>query len=268
MKKFFGSVLVCVFFLAAFSPAVFADSSPSRWVVIPEAVWAEASGGGTWVTALQVTAKVSGTPIHIQFFDVNGMRTTLNVVTSTANHQTFRWTNILQTMDAIDLNYNFYGKVGSLLVYTSEDAQLIWAQAMTTNGNYGKTFPHFVWQNTANSAHVGRNMVIPGIQNSSTYRTFAGIWNTSGAEMTVRFYVMNPIGFYYLGAYFEKTILNGRFVSFNPFAEAGLTAAYTNSWLYIVPQSGAGTVRGVFCYGSIANNYTNDTYALIATPFQ
>jgi hypothetical protein len=30
----------------------------------------------------------------------------------------------------------------------------------------------------------------------------------------------------------------------------------------VLTESGSG--YGVFCYGSIANNYTNDTYALIA----
>ena len=68
MKK--GNACLSLFLAAAFafSPALFADNAPARWVVIPEAIWAPTTGGGTWLTALQIHAPTLGTEIHMQFF--------------------------------------------------------------------------------------------------------------------------------------------------------------------------------------------------------
>jgi hypothetical protein len=265
MKK---NILYLSLFLVAafaFTPAVFADNAPARWVVIPEAIWAPATGGGTWVTDLQVHAPTSGTVIYIQFFYGTAIRTVI-LTTSTDVRQTFRYSNILQTMGTIDTAFDYSGRVGALLVYTTT-GYTVWAQAMTTNGNYGKTIPSLVWKNTANTAAVGRSMVIPGTMNTATYRTFAGFWNSTTTAMTVRFQMINSENGF-IGSIIEKTIPAYGFLAFNPFTEAGIPTGYSNTWLYIVPQSGGAAGEGLFCFGSIANNISNDTYALTAIPFQ
>ena len=258
--------------LLVFSPAAFANMAPSHWVVIPEVIWAEASGGGTWVTSLQVTAKAAATDIYINFFYQNSNVWRWVSFSSITNaHQTLRWDNVLQSIGLVDTAFAYYGRVGTLLVYGQDDSHRIWAQALTTNGNYGKSFPSFVWTDTTNTAGAGRYMVIPGIQNTATFRTGCGFWNSSDdATRVVRFYVMNPSSYLYLGTYFDKTFQPNGFMSFNPFIDSGLLSTNVpNSWLLIWQQSITGTEsEGLFCFGSLANNYTNDTYTLIAQPFQ
>lgn len=268
MKRTCLVVFPCLLAVLAFPPTVRADNSPATAVVIPEVIWAPATGGGTWVTALQVTAKSAGTGIYVQFHYGTGSRTVL-LASSTADYQTFRYANILQTLGALDTGFNYSGRVGALLIMSYPATGLLWAQAMTTNGNYGKTMPGVVWAANDNTCDIGRYMVIPGIVNSPAFRTFVGAWNSRNDTMEVRFYVMRSDGYNQYGNV-VKFIGPYQFVSFNPFAELGLSGEnLMNCWLLIWPASvSGGSGEGLFCYGSIANNYTNDTYAMIAVPFK
>jgi len=247
---------------------VFADMGPSGWIVIPEAIWAAASGGGTWVTSLQIIASVSGTSVGVQFFYQNGADfRTVSLFTSVPTRETVRYNNILQHLGTIDTDFTYYGRVGMLLIFGQDASHPVWAQALTANGNYGKTYPSFVWKATANTAEVGRQMIIMGIMNDATFRTGTGFWNSTFGDMNVTFYVMA----WQNSAYgsFTKTFTPHGFLSFNPFTEAGLGAStITNAWLWVWPTVSSGTGEGLFCFGSLANNSTNDTYALIAQPFQ
>jgi len=240
MKKFFVHVLLCFALVLAFSPAVYADQlAAAQWVVIPEALWAAASGGGTWVTQLQIHANNADMPIHVQFFyqNSNSFRTvTLTSTGYASTHHTYRYSNILQSMGAIDTAFDYYGKVGTLLVFTST-GNTLWAQATTVNGSYGKTMPSWVWENTENTAAVGRYMAIPGTQYTASMRTGCGFWNSSSAAITVTFYVMSPTDYGYLGS-FSKTIQANGFISFNPFTEASVPTGYSNTWLLIWPTAG------------------------------
>lgn len=243
------------------------DNSPARRQVIPEAIWATATGGGTWVTQLQVTAKVSGTEIRATFYYGTTTGSSILLGTTTAAHQTLKFMNILATMSA-----SYYGQVGALFISGQDDAHPLWAQAMTINGNYGKTYPGLGWTDS-NTANLGRYMVVPNIQQGATYRTFIGCCNltSGGYSMEVTFHLMSPDSYVSYGV-FTKTFAAWEFMSFNPFVEAGLGTGYTNSnsWLLVWPtasgNSGADT-RGLVVFGSTANNYTNDSYALIAIPF-
>jgi hypothetical protein len=260
--------VLCALAVLTSSTMVLADMAPSQWVVIPEAIWAAASGGGTWVTNLQIIASVSGTNVSIEFFYQNGgdFRTVF-LFTSVATRETVRYNNILQHMGTIDTAFSYYGRVGTLLISGQDASHPLWAQALTANGNYGKTYPSFVWKATANTADVGRQMIIMGIMKDTTFRTGTGFWNSTSGTMDVTFYVMA----WQNSAYgsFTKTFNAYGFLSFNPFTEAGLGAStITNSWLWIWPTAKTGSGEGLFCFGSLANNITNDTYALIAQPFQ
>lgn len=247
------------------------DNSPARRIVIPECIWALASGGGTWVSEVQITAKVSGTQVTV-LYQAGTVQRIVTLFTSTAAHQTFKYSNFLSTLQSLDAGFTYYGTVGSVFLDTQSDSYPIWASALTVNGDYGKTYPGIRWVD-ANTANLNREMVIPNIIQTSQYRTFVGFWNaiSGGYSMTVTFYVMSPNNYTYLGNSFTKTFAPWEFMSFNPFTEAGITGTVPNSWLLIWPStsgsSGTNTM-GLVCFGSIANNYTNDTYALIAIPFQ
>jgi hypothetical protein len=195
----------------------------------------------------------------------------VTLATTTENHQTKKYTNILSTMQSLDSSFTYSGRVGALLLSGQNEGHPIWAQAMTTNGNYGKTFPGLSWTD-GNTANLNRYMVIPNIQQSSTFRTFVGFFNATsgGYSMSVDFYIMSPNNYAYLGA-FSKTFESWEFKAFNPFVEAGITGDVTNAWLFIRPTASGHTGTdsiGLICFGSTVNNYSNDTYALIAVPFE
>ena len=114
-------------------------------------------------------------------------------------------------------------------------------------------------------------MVIQDLVQSSTYRTFIGAYNTSSStSFIVTFRIINASNGT-VGVDIVKTLAPwgaGSFVSFNPFLEAGVgSGTYSNCWLYIFATAGDATARGVVVFGSIANNYANDTYALIGRMF-
>jgi hypothetical protein len=118
------------------------------------------------------------------------------------------------------------------------------------------------------TAAQGRPMVIQDLVKSSMYRTSVGVYNTSpNYTYVVKFAIFDADNIQ-VGSSFEKTLTPSAFLSFNPFTQAGVTAGdYENCRLYIEVQSGGTDPRGVMIYGSIANNYTNDTFALIPLMF-
>lgn len=243
------------------------DNSPSNYLVIPEVIWAPATGGGTWVTELQIT-DLTGDSIVVAYFNYGTGYRSVTLWTSPGIYRSVKFTNILQTMQSLDPSFNYYGKVGALDLITQGSSYKIQAQARTVNGNYGKTFPGLALVGS-NTANVGRDMMIQGLTQNSTYRTFVGFYNCTNASMTVEFRIINQNN-QLVGSVFTKTFGAYGFQAFNPFVEAGVgTGTYDNCWLHIHVTSGNGSSsNGLFCFGSSANNYTNDTAAYIAVQFQ
>jgi hypothetical protein len=268
MKKAFWAAALALTVPAA----LFAyDNSPSAYQVFPECVWAAASGGGTWVSEVQLTNHMNEViPLNAYYFHPTGYRYAVSLG-SLGTNQTVKYANILATLQSIDTGFTYYGTSGCLLFYTGDSAKLISGVIRISNGDYGKTSPGLAWVDS-NTANVGRNMKIPNIMKSSTYRTSTGFWNGhwNALEMTVRFYVIQS-GFSYVGNYWDEAFTQWQYKAFNPFTKAGLTGTYTNHWLYIEPLTSGSTgtnTRGLFCYGSVANSVTNDSHGLMATQFQ
>jgi len=251
--------------LAAQLPLWSYDSGPSSIQIIPEAIWAPATGGGTWVTELQIL-NIGTTTVNVMVFLAYGGGSTASfqVCSSLFPYHSVRFSNILSTLDSLDASsFVYYGRVGALWVSTVEPSGGIQVQAKTVNGNYGKTFPG-VKIAEGNTAAFLRPMIINDLVTNATYRTFIGAYNTGSVTYQVQFtiYDANNAG---VGQPFTKTLPANAFISFNPFTEALAPAGnYEGCWLLIYVESGGTGADGVLCFGSIANNYTNDTYALIA----
>lgn len=246
-------------------------NSPVRIIILPEVIWADASGGGTWISEVQIFARRLGTVVDATFYYAGGSRQVMNLWTSTADYACVRYPNILQTLQTKDPTFTYQGKVGALLLSCQVDGDYrIQAMARTVNGNYGKTHPGIAWADMY-SANVDRQMMIQGLINTAAYRTFVGFLcaPADGQPMTVEFEVCTGDNVV-LGTPFTKTFNAGAFASFNPFTEAGVTQAYDNCYLWINPtasgSSGENSI-GLFCFGSTANNTTNDTAALIAVQY-
>jgi len=263
MKK--GLCVVGALVLAAQLPLWGYDMSPSSQQVIPEIIWAAATGGGTWVTEVQI-ANCSPTDINIsvEFYYSGGYRA-LMLYGGLAGYRSVRFSNVLSQMQTIDSSFAYYGRVGALWIEASSGG-LIQAQARTVNGNYGKTFPGLNII-AGMTAAPGRLLIIQDIVRSDTYRTSVGFFNPTAGGINVGCWIADETGSG-IGS-FTKTIPAHDFQAFNPFTQAGITSGtYENCVLYIEVSAGGGATDGLMSYGSIANNFTNDTYALIARMFQ
>jgi hypothetical protein len=239
--------------------------------MLPEAVWSAATGGGTWVTELQITDHTGSSSVDAYYYYTTGAYRAVSLWTSPGYENSAKWSNILATMQALDGGFTYYGTSGCLWLNTQGTGNLISAAARISNGNYGKTLPGLQWTDS-NTANLNRNMRLMNIMFSSNYRTFGGFFNaiSGGYSMTVRLWVIGT-GWVYYGAT-DETFAPWEYKSFNVFTRCGITSGtYTSNWLWVNPtasgSSGANT-KGLICYGSIANNTTNDTYAIIAVQWQ
>ncbi|MDH4270772.1 MAG: hypothetical protein OEW18_02215 [Candidatus Aminicenantes bacterium] len=250
--------------LAAQLPLWCYDSSPSTWQIVPEVIYAPATGGGAWVTELQITS-LGTVPanIYVYFDYAGGSRGVFTLYTGLAQYRSVRFSNVLSELQALDPSFTYFGRVGSLYCYTEDVNSLIQIQARTVNGNYGKTFPGLT-PLEGNTAAEGRPMMIQDLVQNATYRTSVGIYNSDSISITVTLTIVDADNLT-VGAPFTKTLNAYGFLSFNPFTQAGVpTGTYANCWLYINVTSGGSASNGLMSFGSIANNFTNDTYALIA----
>ena len=247
-----------------------ADTFADRRIICPEVIWAAASGGGTWVSEIQITDRTGGSIVGGYYYHAGGTVTFTNLVTGLTYGQAVSFSNILSTIASMT-GATTYGTVGTLWLYTQDDSHTIMVDVETTNGNYGKSVPGVRWSDD-NSINIGRAGIIQNMTNTSTWRTGVGCFNgaSGGWTMVVRFYVLHPTSWAYYGSYFEKTVGAWDFISFNPFVEAGIGAySLDGCRLYAVVQSAdpAPYEKGMFLYGSKADNITNDTSALFYRRF-
>jgi hypothetical protein len=266
MKKGLCFAAFLVLVLAARVPLSGYDTSPSWLQVVPEAIYAPATGGGTWATDVQITNFGSVAADIYAFFSYNGGTTgPIARSQSLPTYHRVAYAYILGAIDTEDPGpLKYLGKVGAVWFVPQNESAKIQVEAMTLNGNFGKSAPAL---NIAavNSAAVNRPMILQHLVQNDVYRTFVGVHNTSTTEtFTVQFIIVSAIDTT-IGSVFTKTLAPLAYLSFNPFKEAGVpTQICANCWLLIQPTAGGTGPAGVMCYGSIANNYTNDTYALIA----
>jgi len=267
MKR--GLCIVAFLVLAAQLPLWGYDTSPSTVQIVPEVIWAVATGGGMWVTEVQIT-NFGPSPVSITlFFDtVYGPASTGYIIGPIPANNSVKYTNILETLDGLDpTSQVYYGRVGALWLINLSGDNTFQVQAQTVNGDYGKTFPglNVVMGNTLG---LGRPMMVQGLVRNTMYRTSIGIYNSSSSvTYTVRFTIYNAT-YGVVGAYFDSTLGPLAFRSFSPFTQAGaMTGNYDNCWLYVEVISGGTAADAPLVYGSIANNYTNDTYALMAKQY-
>lgn len=234
-------------------------NSPSAGQVLPEVIWARATGGGTWVSEVQVTDLTGGSAVSVTVSTSAGARGPFLLWTGPAADRSVRFANLLQAIDGLDAEaFDYYGRVGAVRFETQDDGHRIHVSARTVNGNYGKTFQGLN-DVPENRAEAGGLMMIPDVISNEAYRSAAGFLNTGGGEVRVEFEIFGAAG--RIGSPFTKAIPAGGFVSFMVFDEAGAPYpgdSHDNAWLSIRATSGTG---GVLCFGATANNRTNDPSA-------
>jgi hypothetical protein len=243
------------------------DVDASDELLCPEVIWAPASGGGTWLSKLTIRdggGGTSNTVVTAVYYPYGGGTIgPVNLWNSSGAGHSAKFNNILQTVGTA-AGENLYGTAGTLYLFTDELDSKIVAEVETVNGDFGKSFPAMTCTDE-NSANIDRPMLLQNIESNATYRTSVGCWNgaAGGYTMEVEFSIGDQNN-NLLGSRFTKTIGAWEFISFNPFAEAGLSGNYDNCFLYASVKSSNPSPysQGLFWYGSKANNNSNDTAAM------
>ena len=275
MKKPLLMVLVFAIMLAAPLFLRAYDNQPASEKIIPECIWAAASGGGTWITEIQIINRsATSTTGHVNatFYHSGGTWGPFQLTSSEMDWKsTFRTTNLLSLLDTRDTNaaHVYAGTVGAVLFSTTNSMQIT-VTAWTKNGNYGKSYPGMTNAVKALNSANPRAMTIPFLRQTPADRTFVGFWNSSGLySYTVLFQLFNS-DHVQIGSDINRTLTPNQFIAFNPFTEAGVAAGtyYYDAYLWFRGTQTTQTdwAWGVIGFGSIANSTTNDTTALIPSP--
>ena len=243
------------------------DNGPSSLQILPEAIWAPASGGGTWMSEAQIVDVTGGSAVSIYFDYGSGNRRGPFVLwTGGVAGSKVKYANILQQIGTIDTGFTYYGRVGTVEFHTQDGTHYIQITARTLNGNYSKTFPGLNGVD-AETVASGRVMIIQNYANNSTYRSTCGFFNPTADAVTVEFRLLNGSGAQ-IGAPFTRTFVGYDFQAFSPFNEAGVpypANSYDNVILGVIQISGSGQV---VCFGASANNASNDPAAHLAVQGQ
>jgi hypothetical protein len=244
------------------------DNAPGNYKIIPECIWAVATGGGTWASEVQITDITGGSVVSVYFdYGAGNRRGPFTLWTSPGADRNVKYTNILSSIDALDSEaFTYYGRVGAVEFSTQDASHKIQVVARTLNGDYSKTFPGLSLTDS-NTANTSRRMMIQNFVNNATYRSSCGFFNPTADSVTVEFRLLDGNGTT-IGSTFSKTLVAYDFQSFSPFNQAGVpypTYSYDNAVLWITPTSGSGKVM---VYGATANNTSNDPAAHIGVQFQ
>ncbi len=240
-------------------------NSPTQYKVLPEVIWASATGGGTWMSNVQVTDVTGGSIVSVYYNTGTGRRGPFQLWDNSggAALSSAKYANLLETIDGLDAEtFAYYGTVGAVEFITQDGAHTIHAAARTLNGYYAKTFSA-VSLHDANTATTSRAMVVSNLTNNAGYRSTAGFFNPTTDSVTVEFTLLDA-GNSQVGSQFSRTLAGHEFQAFNPFNQAGVSYpsySYDNVILRVRPTSGAGKV---VCFGATVDNITNDPAAHVA----
>ncbi len=249
--------------------AVGYDNSPGSLQILPEAIWASATGGGTWESNVQVTDVTGGSQVSVYYNTATGRRGPFLLWDNSVGSafSSLKYDNLLRVIDAIDAGvFTYYGTVGSVEFVTQDYRHLLHVAARTLNGDYAKTLSglNLVIAETADTA---RSMLIQNFTNNDSYRTTCGFFNPTADDVTVEFTLLDGVGAQ-IGTPFSRTFAGHDFQGFYPFTEAGVPypgSSFDNVILRVRPTSGAGKVM---CFGATANNASNDPAAHLAVQGQ
>ena len=235
----------------------------------PKLIWAPATGGGTWVSDVQVVDVSGGSQVTVYYSTATGRRGPFLLWNNSGGSamSSVKYANLLQTIDGLDSGvFTYDGTVGAVEFATQDGSHLIHVAVRELNGNYAKTFPGLNLVN-AETAGTGRLMIIPNLANNATYRTTCGFYNPTADAVTMELKLLGASGVQ-TGGTITRTLAGYEFTAFNPFTEAWVPypgSSYDNVTLKVEPTTGSGSVM---CFGATANNTSNDPAAHVAVQGQ
>jgi hypothetical protein len=232
-------------------------NSPSNYQVIPEVLWAPATGGGEWMTEVQITDMTGGSEVDVYYNSSSGdRRGPISLFTGSGAGVSAKAGNLLNILDSLDSGFSYYQTAGTVEFVTQDADHKIQVMARTYNGNYSKTFQGLNL-NDANTASSERTLMVQNLVNDDTFRTAFGGFNPTDDHVIIRFIIIDSDG-NTIGSSFTKTFYAHDYIAFNPFTEAQVPypgSSYNNAWLKVEVAAGSGMV---IVYGATANNVTSD----------
>jgi hypothetical protein len=236
---------------------VSAYNSPSHYQVIPEVLWAPAVGGGTWMTEVQITDITGSSEVSVYFNTSSGERRgPIALFTGSSPGFSAKTGNLLQTLEFLDPEFDYYRNVGAVEFVTQDTDHKIQVMARTSNGDYAKTFQGLTL-NFINTASIDRTLMVQNLVNNSDYRAAFGAFNPTDESITAEFTILDENGDT-IGTVFTKTFSGRQYQAFNPFDEAGVPYPWNscnNTFIKVEGVSGSGQLM---VYGATANNNTSD----------
>jgi hypothetical protein len=237
-------------------------NSPASRLLMLDAVWALASGGGEWISEVQIT-DVSGGSIVQVYYSSGASRLGPFTLWSNAGgaNSSISFVNILQAIDNLDGSaFAYYGTSGALEFFTQDASHLIQASARTVNGNFARTFPALA-DVEANTAIMGRSLLIPNISNNTVYRASVVLFNPGSDSVTMEGKIVGGDGVQ-IGSTFARTLAANQAGVISTEVRAD---TYSNANVMITVTAGSGRVMAA---GFTANNVSNDPAAHIAVQAQ
>ncbi|MDD8012867.1 MAG: M6 family metalloprotease domain-containing protein, partial [Acidobacteriota bacterium] len=251
-----------VFTISLTAPSYY--NSPAQYKVLPEVIWAQATGGGTWISEVQLTDVTGGSQVYVYYNTATGRRGPILLWNNTGGAlSSIKYSNLLETIDGLDTGtFTYYGTVGAVEFITQDGSHTIHAAVRELNGNFAKTSSGLSLHD-ANTATTTRAMTVTNLSSNATYRATVGFFNPTADEVSVEYTLLNNGG-EQVGTLFNRTMAGHGFLTFDPFTEAGVPypgSSYDNVILQVRPITGAGKLM---CFGATANNASNDPAAHVA----
>ncbi len=100
-----------------------AYNSPAQYKVLPEVIWASATGGGTWMSSVQVTDVSGGSIVSVYYNTGSGRRGPFQLWNNSggAALSSAKYSNLLETIAGLDSGtFTYYGTVGSVEFITQD----------------------------------------------------------------------------------------------------------------------------------------------------
>jgi len=240
-----------------------------KLIVLPEVIWAPATGGGTWVTEVQINALATA-DVYVCFNAPGGTWRGPFLLWEAVFSPSVKFDNILSELQTLDPDFDYYGKVGALQLWTDLSYPAVRVAARTLNGNYSKTFPGLKSESGNYFSRGNEPLLIQNLISNAVYRSSTGFFNAGGHETTVEFQLLDSAGSL-IGSLFSRTLAPYDFQSFNPFVQAGVpypANSYDNVclWANVTSVASLWDNGYVYGFGALANNTSNDPAALLAAP--
>ena len=232
-------------------------NSPAVRLIFPEANWASASGGGDWVSEVHITDLSGGSMVQAYYNMGTERRGPFTLWTNGGGANcSVTFSNVLQTIDGLDGSAAvYYGTGGALELVTQDGSHLIQAALRCYNGNSTRTIPAFQ-DVEANTAAIGRSLMIPNICNDTQYRPSVALFNTTADSVTAELRIIGSDGAQ-IGSTINRTLAGYEMSGVGELRNY----TYSNAFVRITVTGGSGRVMAS---GQSANNTSNDPAAHVA----